>query len=304
MVYCTISEMASRWSVSKTLVRRYCHQGRIPKAKQKDGVWMIPENATKPEALNAQPKVQDQSSLVTQLLYQCSKNNHFGIYEYIQVNLAYSSSRMASNRLTRQQVEEVYRTNKLTSSFEPVKVDDIIEIVNHFSAMRFLVENIDKPISISMIKNLYFLLTYGTYAARRKALEVGEFRTASSSYGVAPNEINRALSDLISHYEQKEKNIRGLLEFHVQFESIRPFEDYNGRVGRLLMMKECLRQQIDPFIIDDKHRGEYNKGILTWKQTPSVLLDVVRQAQERFHNQLDTCRLMEYSRPTTGRGAR
>lgn len=303
MKYCTISEMAKKWGVSKTLVRRYCHQGRILRAKQKDGVWMIPENAARPSVLNA-PAPKETSSLVTQIVYQCGKNNHFGIYEYIQVNLAYSSSRMASNRLTRQQVEEVYRTNKLTSTFEPVKVDDIIEIVNHFAATKLMVENITEPLSVDMIRKLYSLLSYGTYSARKKALEVGEFRTASSSYGVSPNEINRALSDLISHYEHNEKNIQALLEFHVQLESIRPFEDYNGRVGRLLLMKECLRHQIDPFIIDDKRRGEYNKGILTWKQTPSVLLDVVSQAQGRFRNQLDTCRLMEYSRPTTGRGAR
>jgi Fic family protein len=211
---------------------------------------------------------------------------------------------MASNRLTRQQVEEVYRTNKLTSTFEPVKVDDIIEIVNHFAATKFMVEIITEPLSVDVIRKIYSLLSYGTYAARKKALEVGEFRTASSSYGVSPNEINRALSDLISHYEHSEKNIQALLEFHVKFESIRPFKDYNGRVGRLLLMKECLRHQIDPFIIDDKRRGEYNKGILTWRQDPYALLDVVSQAQSRFRNQLDTCRLMEYSRPATGRGAR
>lgn len=303
MKYCTISEMAKKWGVSKTLVRRYCHQGRILRAKQKDGVWMIPENAAKPSALNA-PAPKETSSLVTQIVYQCGKNNHFGIYEYIQVNLAYSSSRMASNRLTRQQVEEVYRTNKLTSTFEPVKVDDIIEIVNHFAATKFVVENITEPLSIDMIRKLYSLLSYGTYAARKGNLEVGEFRLASSPYGANPQEINRRLTDLISSYEGKDVSINKILGFHVLFESIRPFDDYNGRVGRLLMMKECLRHQIDPFIIDDKRRGEYLKGIREWKDDSSVLLEVVNQAQDRFRNQLDTCRLMEYSRPTTGRGAR
>lgn len=303
MKYCTISEMAKKWEVSKTLVRRYCHQGRILRAKQKDGVWMIPENAAKPSALNA-PAPQETSSLVTQIAYQCGKNNHFGIYEYIQVNLAYSSSRMASNRLTRQQVEEVYRTNKLTSSFEPVKVDDIIEIINHFAAAKFIVENITEPITVDMIRKLHSLLSYGTYAARKGNLEAGEFRLASSSYGANPQEIKRRLTDLIRSYEGKAVGINNILRFHVSFESIRPFVDYNGRVGRLLMMKECLRHQIDPFIIDDKRRGEYLKGIREWEDDPSILLEVANQAQDRFRNQLDTCRLMEYSRPTTGRGAR
>ncbi len=305
MKYCSLSETAKRWGVSKTLVRRYCQQGRIIKAKQKDGVWMIPENAAKPTPLNA-PEQKETSSLVNQITYQCGKNNHFGIYEYIQVNLAYSSSRMASNRLTRQQVEEVYRTNKLTSSFEPVKVDDIIEIVNHFAAMKFLVENINEPITLDMIQNIHSLLTYGTYAARNKKLVVGELRIGTSSYGKVPSEIEHTLIELIESYERKKKgmSIEKILDFHVRFECIRPFDDYNGRVGRLLLMKECLRHQIDPFIIDDKRRGEYLKGIREWKDDPSVLLEVVNQAQDRFRILLDTCRLMEYSRPTTGRGAR
>ena len=303
MKYCSLSETAKRWGVSKTLVRRYCQQGRIIKAKQKDGVWMIPENAPKPLALNApEPKVI--SPLVNQISYQCGKNMHFGIYEYIQVNLAYSSSRMASNRLTRQQVEEVYRTNKLTTTFEPVKVDDIIEIINHFAAMKYIVENIASPISVDMIKKLHWLLTYGTYSVRKGNFEAGEFRSGSSPYGTDPQEIINTLDKLIRSYEAEEIDIDELLDFHVKFETIRPFADYNGRLGRLLMMKECLRHQIDPFIIDDKRRGDYLAGIKAWGNDKSILLDVVAQSQERFHNQLDTCRLMEYSRPTIGRGAR
>lgn len=304
MKYCTLSETAKRWGVSKTLVRRYCQQGRILKVKQKDGVWMIPENATKPIAQNTPEPKEEKSSLVTQITYQCGKNNHFGIYEYVQVNLAYSSSRMASNRLTRQQVEEIYRTHKLTFSFEPVKVDDIIEIVNHFAAMKYLVENILEPLSLELIQKVHLLLTYGTTADRQHRIEPGKFRIAASAYGANPDRITHTLSNLLNSYEKANVTLDSLLNFHVEFESCRPFEDYNGRVGRLLMMKECLRHQIAPFIIDDKHRSEYSKGILAWKNNPSLLTDVVTHAQTRFANHMDTCRLMEYARPATGRGAR
>lgn len=274
MKYCTLSETAKRWGVSKTLVRRYCQQGRILKVKQKDGVWMIPENATKPIAQNAPKPKEEKSSLVTQITYQCGKNNHFGIYEYVQVNLAYSSSRMASNRLTRQQVEEVYRTNKLTSSFEPIKVDDIIEIVNHFAAMKYLVENIFEPLSLELIQKVHSLLTYGTTADRQHKIEPGKFRTVVSTYGVNPNTITHTLSNLLNSYEKSNVTLDKLLDFHVEFETCRPFDDYNGRVGRLLMLKEALRHQVDPFIIDDKHRGAYNKGIVAWKNNPSVIIKI------------------------------
>jgi len=294
--YCTITEISKKWEVSRTLVRRYIQQGRIPKVIQKDGVWLIPENAKKPDALNISIR-EDLSSLVKQIRYQRTKNNHFGIYEYIQVNLAYSSNRMASNRLTRLQVEEAYRTNKIATAFEPMKVDDIIETINHFATVRYIVDNISTPLSQSLIKKLHYTLTYGTYADRKDNLRPGEFRNKASKFGVPHSSISSALSDLLKDYEKGAVDMARILDFHVKFEQIHPFEDYNGRVGRLIMLKECLRHGVDPFIIDDKHRGAYNRGITAWSADREQLMSVSLDAQARFQSKMEVCKLMQYHRP-------
>lgn len=304
MKYCTIKETATRWGVSEQLVRRYCRQGRIAGLIQEDGAWLIPSKATKPKAKNA-PLYEDVSPLVRQIKYQCSKNNHFGIYEYIQVNLAYSSSRMASNRLTREQVLEIYRTGKVSVAFEPMKIDDVIEIANHFRAGQYMVETITEPLTATYIRKLHSLLFRGTVADQEGILHIGEYRKIPDKFGVSAPTIVTEIGTLIDRYECKGSwSLHDILDFHAKFEMIHPFKDGNGRVGRIIMVKECLRHQVEPFIIDDKRRGEYNRGIGSWESNPSVLTDVAEQAQARFQNYKETCHLMEYCRKTTGRGAR
>lgn len=295
MKLCTAREMADSWDVTIQLVRRYCKDGKVPNAVITEQGWMIPEGTLKPgtEFKRETPA----TPLVKKILYQQERNNHFGIYEYIQVNLAYSSSRMASNRLTRNQVEEMYRTKRLTASFEPTKVDDIVEMMNHFICMRYVVDNITAPLTVAFIKQVHHFLTYGTYADQSHKTGVGEFRIKPTKLGSPPQKINKEVADLIKAYERKTAKLEGILNFHVQFERIHPFDDYNGRVGRILMVKECLRYGIDPFIIDDKRRGEYNRGIAQWDTNPEILQKVVCEAQKRFQNKLDTCRLMQYHRP-------
>ena len=295
MKLCTAREMADSWDVTIQLVRRYCKDGKVPNAVLTEQGWMIPEGTLKPgtEVKRETPT----TPLVKKLLYQRERNNHFGIYEYIQVDLAYSSSRMASNRLTRQQVEEIYRTNRISPAFEATKVDDIVEIMNHFICMRYVVDNVTAPLTVSFIKQVHHFLTYGTYADQNHKTGVGEFRIKPDKLGIPPQQINKAMADLIKGYERKAAKLEQILAFHVQFERIHPFDDYNGRVGRILMVKECLRYGIDPFIIDDKRRGAYNRGIAQWDTDPEILQKVVCEAQKRFQTKLDTCRLMQYHRP-------
>ena len=295
MKLCTAREMADTWDVTIQLVRRYCKDGKVPNAVLTEQGWMIPEGTLRP---GTEFKRETQPTpLVKKILYQRERNNHFGIYEYIQVNLAYCSSRMASNRLTRSQVEEMYRTKRITASFEPTKVDDIVEMMNHFICMRYVIDNVTAPLTVSFIKQVHHFLTYGTYADQNHKTGVGEFRIKPDKLGILPQQINKAVADLIKIYERKAAKLEQILAFHVQFERIRPFDDYNGRVGRILMVKECLRYGIDPFIIDDKRRGEYNRGIAQWDTNPEILRKVVCEAQKRFQNKLDTCRLMQYHRP-------
>lgn len=208
----TPREAAEMWGVSVQFVRRCCNEGKIPEAIHKDGNWLIPEGTRKPGSRNV--KEPTLTPLAKKIIYQRSKNNHFGIYEYIQVNLAYSSNRMASNRLTRQQVEEVYRTNKIATAFEPMKVDDIIEVINHFACVQYMVDNIMTPLSQSFIQKLHHLLTYGTYSDRKQKLLSGEYRTGPSTIGVPPTGINRALNELIKTYEKQPADFERILDLH------------------------------------------------------------------------------------------
>ena len=302
MEYITVKEASEQWDVTERTIRRYCEQGKIEGAIHAGSFWVIPMDATCPNNADRSTTL---LPLANRVAYQKGKNNHYGIYEYLQVNLAYSSSRMASNRLTREQVMEIYRTGKVSVAFEPMKIDDVVEITNHFRAGCYMVDTITEPLTSIWFRKLHHKLFRGTKADQEGSLHIGEYRTTPDKFGVDAATIPAALSALIEDYERK-KNItlRDILDFHASFEKIHPFEDGNGRVGRLLMVKECLRHGIDPFIIDDKHRGEYNSGIANWRSKPSVLLAVAEQAQARFRNQKETLDLMEYCRPATGRGAR
>jgi hypothetical protein len=294
MKYITVKDAADMWKMSERMVRKYCEQDRIDGAIHAGNVWVIPAKAKRPSEMKGVEI--PLTAFAKRVVYQRSKNNHYGIYEYIQVNLAYSSNRMASNRLTRNEVEEVYRTNKITTSFEPVKIDDLIETINHFSAVRYVIDTILTPLSRTYIKKLHEILTYGTYAERKEKLLSGEFRNEADKFGVPASEIDSALTKLIDEYEKNPVNMDRIVDFHAEFEIIHPFSDYNGRVGRLIIIKECLRHGIDPFIIDDKHRGAYNRGICNWTSDRSQLTKVALDAQKRFQGKMALCNLFQYAR--------
>ena len=303
MNYLSTKEAASKWRISERTMIRYCEKNLVKGAFQVGGTWIIPDDAPRPDG--APKKEIKLSDSAKQIMYQMGKNNHYGIYEYLQVNLAYSSCRMASNRLTRKQVIDVYRTGKVSVSFEPMKIDDLVEIVNHFEACRYMIETLMEPITTAYIRKLHRMLFYGTVADKSKELHIGEFRKRPDKLGVAHEKTADMLGALIKEYEANKKvKVDDILHCHCAFEKIHPFEDGNGRVGRMLLLKECLRFSVVPFIYDDKHRGDYNRGIQEWESNPSLLMAVTEHAQERLLNQMDTCRLLEYCRPEEGRGSR
>lgn len=295
MKYISPKEAAVRWKINERSVRRYCERGLISGATQVDGLWIIPDDTPKPKNVDSEPPVYQGPA--KQVVAQRAKNNHYGIYEYLQVNLAYSSSRMASNRLTRKQVIELYRTGKISVTFEPMKVDDVYEIDNHFRACTYAIDNLIEPLHTAHLRKLHSLLFYGTEADRSGSMRTGEFRSCPHKYGLPPEQISKELSALIKEYEAKKKvQLQDILEFHVRLERIHPFEDGNGRLGRLIMMKECLRHQIVPFIIDDKHRGQYHRGITSWNTNPENLSSVATHAQTHFESKMDLCKLFQYQR--------
>ena len=298
MDYLTTKEVSVLWNTTEQMVRRYCRDGRIPGAVQKEGAWFVPEGTARPTRKKQEaPTV---PKLVKQLQRQRTKKIYHGLYDYIQLNFCYSSNRLASNRLMLTQVEEVYKKGKVSVGFEPIKVDDLIEAYNHFDCVSHIIDTAANRISQSYIRKLHTMLSYGTMAERKLQFHPGEYRRDTCTIGktktTPPKNIGSQMSALISEYESLDKvELAQILDFHVRFERIHPFTDGNGRIGRLLMFKECLRHEITPFILDDKRRTEYLKGIREWDMDKTTLFTPCLEAQARFQAQIDLQKLQEYA---------
>ena len=297
MQYVSPREIAKKWGVSPILVRRLCRQDRIPGAVCKDGVWSIPEDAVRVERTVLEYAEEPElPELAKKLQNQKKKRNFHGLYDFVVIDLTYSSSRMASCRLTRQQVETIFRKGKIRESFEPMKVSDVIEVLNHIHCVNYILDHVMEPLTQKYIKKLHEILMTGTVDAYRHQVRPGEYRTVTSRPRdrelLPASRINSSLTELIQNYEhQTEIERNQILDFHVRFEEIFPFEDGNGRVGRLIMFKECLRHGTMPFIIDDKRRSRYLRGIKEWHDDRYEMIDVVMEAQERFEAQIELQRL-------------
>jgi len=297
MNYITIQEAARKWGVSDRLVRRYCAQDRIPGATNMNGVWRIPRDAVR--ISKATVKHTDKTEipkLAKKLQNQKKKKNFHGLYDFVVINLTYSSSRMASCRLTRQQVETIFRKGKIRESFEPMKVSDVIEVLNHIHCVNYILDHVMEPLTQKFIRKLHEILMTGTVDAYRQQVRPGEYRTVTSRPRdrelLPASQIHSSLGELITSYEHQTQIERNhILDFHVRFEDIFPFEDGNGRVGRLIMFKECLRHGTMPFIIDDKRRSRYLRGIKEWHDDRFEMIDVVMEAQDRFEAQIELQRL-------------
>ena len=300
MEYITVKEAADKWNTSVQIVRRLCRQERIPGVVQTDGAWLIPEDAKKPDrAEYTVAEAKELPPLAKKLVRQKKKKNFHGLYDYVQTDLTYSSSRMASNRLTRQQVETIFKKGKVSVSFEPMKVSDLVEVLNHCVCVDYILDHVEEPLSQKFIKHLHYQLTFGTVDERRKKVTPGQYRT-KNSYRTEPfmspsDKISDKLKALVSEYESlDEVDRREILDFHVRFERIFPFDDCNGRIGRLIMFKECLRHDVMPFILDDKRRTRYLEGLREWDNDSSILAEVVMEDQSRFDAQIQLQKLAEH----------
>ena len=296
-MYVSVKEIAEKWGVSPMLVRRLCRQDRIPGAVYREGVWRIPEDAVRISRTDLEYTAETEfPELAKKLQNQKKKRNFHGLYDFAVIDLTYASSRMASVRLTRQQVETVFKKGKIRESFEPLKVSDVIEVLNHIRCVDHILDHVMEPLTQKFIRKLHQILMTGTVDEYKEQVRPGEYRTVTSRPRdrqlLHPDQIHSSLAELIAAYEKQPEIERNhILDFHVRFEEIFPFEDGNGRVGRLLMFKECLRHDIMPFIIDDKRRSRYLRGIKEWQVDRYELVDVVMEAQDRFEAQVELQKL-------------
>ena len=297
MEYLSARGTAEKWGVSMTMIRRYCTQGRIPGAVYRDGVWRIPEDAIRPTRTVLEYTSETElPELAKKLQNQKKKRNFHGLYDFTVIDLTYASSRMASVRLTRQQVETIFKKGKVRESFEPMKVSDVIEVLNHIHCVDYILDHVMEPLTQKFIRKLHQILMTGTVDEYREQVRPGEYRMVTSRPRdrqlLPAGQIHSSLGELITSYEhQTEIERNHILDFHVRFEEIFPFEDGNGRVGRLILFKECLRHDIIPFIIDDKRRSRYLRGLKEWHDDRYELVDVVMEAQDRFEAQVELQKL-------------
>ena len=304
MPYLTTKEFAEKWNISQAQVRKYCIQGRIENAILKDGSWWIPSDTPKPS--RKEPDPTPIPEYAQKLLKERKRRGPHPFYDFIQTNLCYSSNRLASNRLTLKQVQEIYATNKVSPSFEALTINDLIETINHFMCFDHVLETSPSRITQEYIQSLHHLLMYGTYGDRRDKYRPGEYRKSTYSWkdmkSPAPRAISSQMSKLICEYEHiSSPTLEDLLSFHVGFESIHPFEDGNGRIGRLLLLKECIRHNIPLFIIEDKQRATYLKGIRNWEYDRIPLLRTCVDAQKRYSREMETLALIEEHRKRLAR---
>lgn len=308
MEYISVQEAALKWKVSERMVRKYCTNGCIPDAYREGKSWLIPSTAKKPKhpgsstpkaptAPKAAPvPIPPMPPLAQKLCAQRTKKNFHGLYDYTILNLTYSSCRMASCRLTCAQVDSIIKTGKAQASFEPLKVSDLIEAANHCECVDIILQHVMEPLTQTIIKNLHRRLFAGTVDEPNGKVTASAYRKSSTfikGIKVPPaQEIPARMSRLIDDYEKAaEHSLRDILSFHVALEGIAPFDDGNGRVGRLILFKECLRHSVTPFILDDKRRTRYLQGLRERDEDPWTLMEVVSAAPQRYSAQIELHKL-------------
>ena len=290
MRYISVREMAKKWNMSERSVRNYCTQGRVQGAILKGKTWSIPENAEKPERLNK--KKESQITLLDILQDQKKNKYSGGIYHKTQIDLTYNSNHIEGSRLTYDQTRYIFETNTIGVENEVLNVNDIIETVNHFRCVDVIIDNAKATLTEKLIKELHLILKTGTSDAGKAWFSVGDYKKLPNEVGgmetALPEEVNDKMKRLLSEYNSKKgKTLEDILEFHVRFEHIHPFQDGNGRVGRLIMFKECLKYNIVPFIIDDDLKFFYYRGLKEWNQERGYLIDTCLAAQDKYKAYLD-----------------
>ena len=211
-----------------------------------------------------------------------------GLYHYTQIKLAFNSNRIEGNRLSEDQVRYIYETNTVhTGAEEAADVDDIIETVNHFSCFDFMLLHADEELTEDLIKEFHFLLKRSTSDERKEWFRVGDYKTRPNVVGdketTEPTKIEGEMEKLLAEYTQKkELKIADIIDFHYRFESIHPFQDGNGRVGRIIMFKECLRHNILPFIVNHENKMFYYRGLQEYEAEKRYFLDFCQSAQDEY----------------------
>jgi len=297
MKYISVKQASDKWNISERSVRGYCAEGKIEGAVLVGKTWGIPETAEKPDR---KKRVQKGKRTVLSVLKE-EQQTHMsgGLYHRVQIELTYNSNHMEGSRLTQDQTRYIFETNTIGFEGKNVRIDDIVETANHFRCIDYMIENVNQPLSESFLKRLHFMLKNGTTDSRKAWFAVGDYKLEPNEVGgrktTEPEKVEAEVKALLEWYRSKKVlNLDDLLEFHYRFERIHPFQDGNGRVGRLVLFKECLRNKIVPFIIEDDLKLFYYRGLNEWEKEKGFLRDTCLTAQDKFKTYLDYFRI-EYA---------
>ncbi len=293
MEYISVCKFAEKYGISERTARNYCAQGKIEGAFLTGKTWNIPADAVLPKRGENKKK---ESPLLKALREQKASKLKGGIYHRTQIDLTYNSNNIEGSKLTHDQTRYIFETNTIGVTDSSVNVDDVVETVNHFSCIDYIIDHTEDKLTENLIKHLHLLLKTGTSDSRKDWFAVGEYKRlpneVSGQDTCAPEDVHKQLKALLDEYNQKKKkSFEDILDFHVRFEQIHPFQDGNGRVGRLLMFKECLANDIVPFIITDELKMFYYRGLKEWGHINGYLTDTCLTAQDMYKELLKYFRI-------------
>ena len=292
MEFISVTEWAEMHGVAVRTARNYCAQGKIEGVYLVGKTWNIPADAGLPERKKKRPE----PPLLKVLREQKEGKVKGGIYHRVQIDLTYNSNHIEGSRLTHDQTRYIFETNTIGIEAEAVNVDDIIETTNHFRAIDRILADTEKPLTEAYIKQLHRILKSGTSDERKDWFMVGDYKKLPNEVGgndtVSPEDVHREMKALLKDYNaKKHPAFEDIIDFHYRFERVHPFQDGNGRVGRLIMFRECLRYGYVPFIITDALKMFYYRGLQHWPRVKGYLLDTCLTAQDNFKSVLDKFRI-------------
>lgn len=293
MRFLSVKDWAAEHGISERTARNYCAHDKIEGAQLIGKTWNIPADASVPP----RRKKSKPSPLLTALREQRASKTKGGIYHRVQIDLTYNSNHIEGSRLTHDQTRYIFETNTIGVT-DAVNIDDIIETANHFRAIDYIIDETDSPLTERYIKRLHALLKSGTTDERRRWFNVGEYKSLPNEVGgndtTKPENVHREIKALLDEYNSlKHPTLEDIIDFHQRFEAIHPFQDGNGRVGRLIMFRECLRNGLTPFIITDELKMFYYNGLHQWLQTRGYLMDTCLTACDQFRALLGKFRIKE-----------
>lgn len=289
MSYISVTEFAKKYGISERTARNYCFLGKIEGAILVGKTWNIPADAELP---GRKPRLRKAMPLLVALRQQKEAKLKGGIYHKTQIDFTYNSNHIEGSRLTHAQTRYIFETNTIGVESESIRVDDIIETTNHFRCIDLIIDRAEERMTEGLIKELHLILKMGTSGSRKDWFVVGDYKRLPNEVGgnetTAPEDVHREMKALFKEYNsKKQKSFEDIIDLHQRFESIHPFQDGNGRVGRLVMFKECLANGYVPFIITEELKMFYYRGLREWNSVRGYLLDTCLAAQDNYKAMLD-----------------